>query len=220
MPKRKVSPAEKKIARRPSSVLGASPRRCDGRNDAPSNSGTGHHCCPLLLQMPVADLAVPAPSSECYFPSRVVSSPLHQLLAEMVSTSCQQLPGRVSIPLAGVSSWQTPGCSQGGGKATGRVSQVREIKNGGKSLRSQAGSGVSPGPCPVRAMRAEGRERESHVSLRQPCCAVDPYVPTPVSVSITGREGGRGSAQRGVGGEEGGWCQAHRPWPRSGATNP
>lgn len=220
MPKRKVSPAEKKIARRPSSVLGASPRRCDGRNDAPSNSGTGHRCCPLLLQMPVADLAVPAPSSECYFPSRVVSSPLHQLLAEMVSTSCQQLPGRVSIPLAGVSSWQTPGCSQGGGKATGRVSQVREIKNGGKSLRSQAGSGVSPGPCPVRAMRAEGRERESHVSLRQPCCAVDPYVPTPVLVSITGREGGRGSAQRGVGGEEGGWCQAHRPWPRSGATNP
>lgn len=67
---------------------------------------------------------------------------------------------------------------------------------------------MSPGPCPVRAMRAEGRERESHVSLRQPCCAVDPYVPTPVSVSITGREGGRGSAQRGVGGEEGGWCQA------------
>ncbi|MEJ1285600.1 hypothetical protein NN561_016596 [Cricetulus griseus] len=51
-------------------------------------------------------------------------------------------------------------------------------------------------------MRAEGRERESHVSLRQPCCAaVDPYVPTPVS--ITGLEGGRGSAQRPVGGEEG-----------------
>lgn len=56
------------------------------------------------------------------------------------------------------------------------------------------------------AMRAEGRERESHISLRQPCSAADPYVPT--RVSITGREGGRGSAQRRLGCEEGDWCQA------------
>lgn len=122
MPKRKVSPAEK-AARRPSSVLGVSPLRCDGSGCAQSNSGAGHHCCPLLLQMPVADLAHPALSSECHFPPRNVSSPLYQLLVGMVSTSCQQQPGRVSITLAGVSSWQTPGCSWGGGEAMSGDSQ-------------------------------------------------------------------------------------------------
>lgn len=68
------------------------------------------------------------------------------------------------------------------------------------------------------AMRAEGRERESHISLRQPCCAADPYVPTPVS--ITGREGGRGSAQRRVRLRGRGLVPSSLTLPRSGATKP
>lgn len=62
-------------ARRPSSVRGVSSLCCHGRDAAPNYSGAGHRRCPLLLQMPVADLARPARSSKCYFPSRDVVLP-------------------------------------------------------------------------------------------------------------------------------------------------
>lgn len=79
----------------------------------------------------------------------------------------------------------------------------------GKSKTIEAVRGTKRGrECPPgRAQGVRGAgirpERESHVSLRQPYCAADPYVPTPVS--ITSREGGRGSAQRLVGSEEEDW---------------
>lgn len=152
MPKRKVSPVKgekKNPARRPSSVFGVSPLRCDERGDAPNNSGAGHGRCPLLLQMPVADLARPARSSECYFPSRDVlpspSTPAWNGFHLLPAARAGIHPPRRSFLLA------NSGCSQGGGKAMRGVSRAREIEKRGSTQRSQAGSGVSPGPCPGRA---------------------------------------------------------------------
>lgn len=201
---------KKNPAPRPSRVLGVSPLRCDGRGDAPNNSGAGHRCCPLLLQMPVADLARPARSSECYFPSRdvVLPSPstrawngFHLLPA---AARAGVHPPRRSFLLANsrlFSGWRESNEKSLPGQGNRKPCKHSEEPNGVQSV---------PRAVPrAGAMRAEGRERESHVSLRQPCCAADPYVPTPAS--ITGREGGRGSAQRWVGGKEEDWCQARRP---------
>lgn len=102
--------------------------------------------CRCLLLTSLAPHGAPSVT----FPPGTLSSPLHQLLLGMVSISCQLQPRRVSIPLAGVSSWQTPGCSPGGGKAMRGVSRAREIENRASTQRSQAGSKVSPGPCPGR----------------------------------------------------------------------
>lgn len=162
--------------------------------------------CRCLLLTSLAPHGAPSVT----FPPGTLSSPLHQLVLGMVSISCQLQPGRVSIPprrsflLANsrlFSGW--------------RESNKRSLPGQGNRKpckHSEEPSRVQSVPRAVPragAMRAEGRERESHVSLRQPCCAADPYVPT--RASITGCEGGRGSAQRRVGGEEGDWCQACRP---------
>lgn len=180
-------------------MLGASPRRCDGRNDAPV---TRRHWTPRLPAPFAAACCRPLwPRTELRVLLSLqgkVSSSLHQLLAPMVATSCQRQPGRVSIPLAGVSSWQTPGCSQGGGKAAGRVSQAREIENRGKSPRSQAGSGGSPGQCPgrERCRRKAGRGKAMFPYASPAAPPWTRMYPLRCRCQSTGREGGRGSAQR------------------------
>lgn len=101
--------------------------------------------------MPVADLARPARSSECYFPSRDVVLP---------SPSTPAWNGFHLLPAAARAGVHPPrrsfllansGCSQGGGKAMRGVSRAREIENRESIQRSQAGSRVSPGLSPGRA---------------------------------------------------------------------
>jgi hypothetical protein len=90
------------------------------------------------------------------------SSPLHQLLLGMVSISCQQ-PGRVSIPLAGVSSWQTQVVLRVEGK------QWEESPGPGKSKNVEALRGARRGPeCPLGRALGE-RDAGGRPGEGKPC---------------------------------------------------
>lgn len=186
-------------------MLGASPRRCDGRNDAPV---TRRHwtprlpapfaaaCCRPLWPRTELRVLLSLQGSVLLSPSTPGSNGCHLLPA---AARAGVHPPRRSFLLANSrlfsgwreSSWKSlPG--QGNRKPW-------------KESEEPGGVGRVPRAVPrAGAMPAEGRERESHVSLRQPCCAaVDPYVPTPVSVSINRPRGRAGQCAAPVGGEEG-----------------